>query len=268
MIKKTCERIWELIITNKNSVLIFLISFFILTSFAGTRMYIDDEAVILDQFYNLIHGSISLETFKINSNGIYLVLNDHIYGKFSYSLLILSLPVYYFLRAMDLLYGGHLFLLQLWALSGGFIAYLIAGTRKIKYPELFGVISYFVLIAINMYYFKPINFPKWGEWLSIEFTNILITSLLVVFVYLLFRKFFSDKIAFFASLFLIFATPISFYAITLKHHTLSLFLTLLAFYFFSEAPHSRAVGHPLVPRFVVAFLGGCTQPQQSCGVFR
>lgn len=224
----------ELLKNNKNIALLFLISFFILTSFAGTRLYMTDEAVVLDQFYNLIHGSLSLETFKINSNGIYLVFNNNIYGKFSYSLLILSLPVYYFLKTIDLLYGGHLFLLQLWALSGGVIAYLIAVTRKIKYPELFGVISYFVLIAVNMYYFKPINFPRWGEWLSIEFTNILISSFLVILVYLLFRKFFNDKIALFASFFVIFATPISFYAITLKHHTLSLFLTVLAFYFFNK----------------------------------
>lgn len=228
------HKISDLIKPNIITVLIFLISFFVFTSSAGTRMYIDDEAVILDQFYNLIHGSLSLETFKINSNGIYLVFNNHIYGKFSYSLLILSMPVYYVLKTIDLLYGGHLFLLQLWALNGGVIAYLIAVTRKIKYPELFGVISYFVLISVNMYYFKPINFPKWGEWLSIEFTNILISSFLVVFVYLLFKKLFNDKIALFVSFFVIFATPISFYAITLKHHTLSLFLTVLAFYFFNK----------------------------------
>lgn len=232
MIKKTGERIWELIVSNKNSVLIFLISFFTLTIFATMRLYLTDEAVILDQFYNLLRGSLSLDTFKINVKGIYLVLNNHAYGKFSYSLPILSLPVYYILRTMDFIYGAHLFLLQLWALSGGIIAYFVARTKKIKYAELFGVFSYFILIAVNMYYFKPIYFPKWGEWLSIEFTNIIITSLMAVLVYLFFKKFFSNKIAFFASLFVIFATPISFYAITLKHHTLSLFLTMLAFYFF------------------------------------
>ena len=72
----------------------------------------------------------------------------------------------------------------------------------------------------------------WGELLSIEFTNILLSSFLILFVYLLFRNFFGDKIAIFASFFIIFATPISFYAISLKHHALTLFLTVLAFFFF------------------------------------
>ncbi|KPQ41110.1 MAG: hypothetical protein MPEBLZ_04346 [Candidatus Methanoperedens nitroreducens] len=196
-------------------------------------MLFSDEGIIVSQFYNFIHGSLDLQTAKVNvESGIYITVENHLYGKFSYSLLILSLPVYFVLRSMDYLYGAHLFLLQIWALSGGISVYLLAKTWKIKNAAFGGVVSYFILIIVNLRSFDPIYFPKWGEIISIEFTNILISSFLVLMVYFLFRNLFNNKIAIFASLFVIFATPISFYSITLKHHSLALLLTVLAFYFF------------------------------------
>jgi 4-amino-4-deoxy-L-arabinose transferase-like glycosyltransferase len=230
---KEFEKIYKLIELNQIPLLIFFISLFVFISSAGTRIFFTDEGIILNQFYNLIHGSLALKVSTINiTSGIYMIVGNDLYGRFSYFLLILSLIPYYMLHAINVIYGAHLFLLQLWAICGGVIVYLIAKTRKLKYALFGGSLSYLLLITLNLIFFKPIYFPKWGELLSIEFTNIIISSFLVVFVYLLFKKFFGNKTGIFASLFVIFATPISFYAITLKHHSLTLFLTILAFYFF------------------------------------
>jgi len=227
------KKLWNYIDSNPIPVLIFFISFFVLLSFAGTRLFLSDEGVILDQFYNLINGSLAIKIAKINTvKGIFILVGDNLYGLFSYSLLILSLPVYYLLKIIDYYYGAHLFILQLWALSGGVIAYL---TMKFKNPKLAiitGFSTYCILILSNWYLFRPIYFPKWGELISIELTNIIITSFIVLIVYQLFKKLFSDKIALFASFFVLLATPISFYAITLKHHSLTLFFTLLSIYCF------------------------------------
>jgi len=233
MIEILYKKIFKFFDKNQIPLLVFFSSLFIFISFAGTRLFFSDEGVILDQFYNLINGSLALKAAKIDTaKGIFITVGNNLYGKFSYSLLILSLPTYYILKTIDYLYGAHLFMLQLWALSGGVVVYLIAKTLNLKRAAAGGAISYFILITTNLYFFKPIYFPKWGEILSIEFTNILITSFMVVIVYLLFKDFFSYKIALFASFFVIFATPIPFYAITLKHHSLAVFLTLLTFYFF------------------------------------
>ena len=239
MFKKLPNRITDLLASNKIPLLVFLSSLFILITFASTRLLFSDEGVILDQFYNLIHGSIALKIAKINvTKGVFISVGGSLYGKFSYSLMILSLPAYYFLKAVNSIYGAHLFILQLWALSGGSIVYLIA--KNHKYAS--GIMAYFVLISANLYIFKPIYFPKWGEVLSIEFTNILITSFLVLIVYLLFRELFNNKIALFASFFVLVATPVPFYAITLKHHNLAVLLTLLTFilfYRYSEKKDNR-----------------------------
>jgi len=233
--------------------LIFFSSFFILLSFAGTRLFLSDEGVILDQFYNLINGSLAIKIAKINTvKGIFISVGDNLYGLFSYSLLILSLPVYYLLRLIDPYYGAHLFILQLWALSGGVVAYLIMKYRNPKLAAITGNLSYFILIFSNWYFFKPIYFPKWGELLSIELTNILITSFIVLIVYQLFKKLFSDTIALFASFFVILATPISFYAITLKHHSLTLFFTLLSIYYFYK--HHERKDNKFI--FLAYFLAG------------
>ncbi|VVB85287.1 Dolichyl-phosphate-mannose-protein mannosyltransferase [uncultured archaeon] len=231
MIKTLTSKINNLIASNQTLLLVFFSSMFILITFAGTRLFFSDEGVILNQFYNLMNGSLALKFAKINvTNGVFIAVGNSLYGKFSYSLLILSLPVYYVLKSIDSVYGAHLFLLQLWALSGGFIAYLIAKNRKDA--AISGILTYFVLIAVNLYSFKPIYFPKWGEVLSIEFTNIIITSFIILLVYLLFKSLFNNKIAIFASFFVLLATPVSFYALTLKHHNLAIFLTLLAFLLF------------------------------------
>ncbi len=214
-------------------ILVFFSSMFILISFAGTRLFLSDEGVILDQFYNLIHGSLALEFAKINtSKGIFILIGDNLYGMFSYSILILSLPTYYLLGLIDHFYSAHLLLMQFWAFSGGIAVYLAGKIRKSKNAAIFGAGSFLLLIFANLFFLKPIYFPKWGEIISIQFTNILITSIAVVVVYLLFKNFFSNQIALFASFFIILATPVLIYAITLKHHSLALLLTLLTIYFF------------------------------------
>jgi len=240
MLKKEINGIRKFLESNYVPLLIFFSSIFLLISFSGTRLFFSDEGIILDQFYNLIHGSLALKMAKIDTaRGVLITVGDNLYGVFSYSLLILSLPAFYLLRLIESVYGAHLFILQMWALCGGIIVYLIAWNRKFKHTILYGTIAYFLLIFSNLYYFKPINFPKWGELLSIELTNIFVTSILILVVFLLFRKLFGQKIGIFASFFVLFATPISFYAITLKHHSLTIFLTLLAFYFFYKYYEQR-----------------------------
>lgn len=227
------EKIIKFLESNQISLLLFFISMFLFTSFAGTRLFLSDEGIVLDQFYNLINGSLALKIAKINvNNGIFMTIGNNLYGKFSYSLPILSLPTYYILKLIDSFFGAHLFLLQLWAVSGGLVIFLIGKIRNIKYATAGGIVAYFILLTSNLYFFKPIYFPMWGELLSIEFTNIMISSFLILIIYLFFKNFFSNKIALFVSFFIIFATPIPFYAITLKHHALTLLLTLLSFYFF------------------------------------
>ena len=223
----------EFIETNKFPLLVFFSSLFILISFAGTRLFFSDEGVILDQFNNLIHGSLALKFAKINTaKGGFILIGNNLYGVFSYSLLFLSLPAYYILSKIDILFGAHLFLLNIWAFCGGIVVFLAANIRKSKFAALFGYLAIFILMTINLYFFKPIYFPKWGELLSIEFTNILISALLVLIVYLFFKDLFGNRIGMFASIFIILATPISFYAITIKHHNLTLLLTVIAFYSF------------------------------------
>ncbi|MCX9084569.1 MAG: glycosyltransferase family 39 protein [Candidatus Methanoperedens sp.] len=236
------KKIVRLFGSNQIPLILFFGSLFIFLSFAGTRMLFSDEGVIVSQFYNFIHGSLELKVAKVNvEKGIYITVANHLYGKFSYSLLVLSLPVYFALKNIDIFYGAHLFLLQIWALSGGISFYLLAKAWQIKKAFFFGLAFCLFLILVNMRSFDPIYFPKWGEIISIEFTNILITSFLIVMIYFLFRKIFNDKIAIFSSLFIIFATPISFYALTLKHHSLALLLTVLAFYFLYRCQEKKDI---------------------------
>lgn len=236
MVETLQEKIIGFYESNKFPLLVFFSSMFVFICLAGTRLFFSDEGIILDQFYNLINGSLALKIAKINvDKGIFMTIGNNLYGKFSYSLLLLSLPTYYILKIIDSLYGAHLFILQLWAAIGGLVIFLMAKIRNMKHAIAWGIISFIILVSANMYFFKPIYFPKWGELLSIEFTNIMISSFLILTIYLFFKKFFSEKVALFASFFILFATPIPFYAISLKHHSLTLLLTFLSFYSFYKS---------------------------------
>lgn len=227
------EKTVKFLDNNRISLLVFFCSMFLFLSFGGTRLFISDEGLIINQFYNLVHGSLAIKMAKIGvSKGMYFLFNNNLYIKFSYALPVLSLPAYYLLKSVNFIYGAHLFLLQFWAFSAGIIVYLAARCYNIKNAVFAGLISYLFLITINLIFFKPIYFPVWGEVLAIEFTNIIISSFLVLVVFLLFRDIFNQKIGLIASFFILLATPVSFYAITLKHHSLALLLTLLSFYFF------------------------------------
>src|SRR3990172_9895792 len=137
----------KLLKSNRIPLILFFLSLFLFLSFAGTRMFFSDEGVIVTQFYNLVHGNLDLQVAKVQvERGIYITVNDHLYGKFSYSLLILSLPIYFLLEFIDSLYGAHLFLLQLWAISGGIIVYLAAKTWNNKNAAIAGLASYLILI--------------------------------------------------------------------------------------------------------------------------
>lgn len=218
--------------TNQTPVIIFLTSLFIFITFSTTRLFLSDEAILLNQFYNFVHGSLFFQAIKIKATiGPHLLIDNHLYGKFSYSLIILSFPLYFILKQINVFYSAHLFIVQLWALCFGITLYLIAKSRGKGYAGTIGVLSYFALIAVNSYYFVPLGFPKWGELLSIELANIIISSFLTVLVYFLFRDIFNNRTAIFASFFVILATPVPFYAVSLKLHSLSLLLTVLAFYF-------------------------------------
>lgn len=233
MVETIYERTEKFLESNRLPLLVFFCSFFLFMSFGGTRLFISDEGLTINQFYNLVHGSLAITMAKIGvSKGMYFVIDKSLYVKFSYALPILSMPVYFLLRSIDPLYGAHLFLLQLWAMSAGVIVYLIAKCRGMKNALLPGILTYILLISVNLLFFRPISFPVWGEVLSIELTNIIISSFLVLVAFLLFRDIFSLKVALLASFFILLATPVSFYAITLKLHNLAVLLTLLSFYFF------------------------------------
>src|SRR4030067_2082848 len=177
MLNKEINVIRKRLESNLVPLLIFFGSIFLLITFSGTRLFFSDEGIILDQFYNLIQGSLALKMAKIDTaRGVLITVGNNLFGVFSYSLLILSLPVFYFLRLIESVYGAHLFILQIWAFCGGMIVYLIAWDRKFKHTLLDGIIAYFLLVYSNLIYFKPIYFPKWGELLSIELTNIFIMS--------------------------------------------------------------------------------------------
>jgi len=153
-----------------------------------------------------------------------MTIGNNLYGKFSYSLLILSLPTYYILKIIDSLYGAHVFYSAIMGAIARFVVFLMAKIRNMKHQLAWGIISFIIRYQPTGYFFKPIYFPKWGNCYPLNLLILYLLSFSILIIYMFFKNFFSDKIALFASLLFCLRTAIAFYAISLKHHILTLFL--------------------------------------------
>jgi len=140
-------------------------------------MLFSDEGIIVSQFYNFIHGSLDLQTAKVNvESGIYITVENSSVWKIQLFIADFVITCIFCIKKYRL------------SVRRSFIPFAdmgierrdqcLSSRKNLENKEccIRGFISYIILILINLRSFDPIYFPKWGEIISIEFTNILISS--------------------------------------------------------------------------------------------
>lgn len=215
------------------SIILFLICLIFLISMWDIHIFLTDEKPLVNQLVNLQNGSLSLEKIKIPLDGAwYFQKDDAIYSVYSHAVPVFSMPVYLILYKISFFVNIVVFFIFLWSALVILLGHFLS--KKFNNPNIFrlcAVVSV-VFLAMNFLLYEPVSFYKWGEMISMQFFNIIITSIAVVLIYLLFKGIFNESSGLFAALIFLFATPYAFWGVGVKEHALSTFLALASFLFF------------------------------------
>lgn len=240
MVDKNTEN--KMFILDNWSVILFLTALIFLISMWDVHIFFQDEKPVVNQLVNLEHGSVSLDIIKIPLGAAgYIQAGNKTYPGDSLAVPVFAFPVYILLSIISFFINIALFFILFWSVLIILLGYCIA--KKFNNLNVLRLCAGFSisLFVMNILLFKPILFEDWGELLSIQFFNIIITSIAVVLIYQLFKAIFNERTGIFAALIFLFATPYSFWGVGVKDHALSVFLVSACFFIF----HKYSITHNL-----------------------
>lgn len=227
-----------------------LLIFSLLMIFMSNALILNDEMLIILQVQSVGSGfEIHPEKLISYQGTPWVNYGGKIYAPFSYFVPFLAFPIYSLLIFLK----NHIFPDILFFLVPCFILlYLSLEYRKYRF-----LTSLFLLA--NLLTFKPIyRFEDWGCLYSIQLVNIILTSLAAVIFYKILRQRVSSETALISVMLFIFATPVAYWTLTAKSHSLSLFLILMSIY--SLHKHLEKVGLNLFYASVFAGLAVFARP--------
>lgn len=230
---KTYAGLWairvQMVLTKDKSLVIFLLAFSLLLTFCQVGLLLNDEWISANQLANLKNGSLTVDVIKYGGNHGIFIINGKPVGAYTHALPFFALLIYVILSTIDQLVNIRLFLNILWFIL---LIILIHQSFRNKKERFLLMILTFIFFLINIFLFKPLDFDRWGEILSINLLNIAANSIIIAVVYKLFKQIYSEKIGIFAAVVCLFGTPFSIWALTGKDHTLSLLFLILGIYLF------------------------------------
>jgi|GEM_PF-1536844 hypothetical protein len=199
----------------------FLI-FFILWS---NNIKLNDEYLIIEQLKSITHlrFDITIGGFFSYQGTPYFTFKNLNYASFSHSVAIVSLPIYFTFEFISNFFHFIYFLNWL------FISAVVISFRNElpKKPAWFSTLI--LILFLNLIAYKPLfNYQDWIPLYSIHFTNIILAVFTAfIFFRLLVDLYSSPETSKICSLLLLFATPIAYWTLTAKHHSLSIFIISL-----------------------------------------
>jgi len=174
------KKMIKMIFPDRETLMVFLFSLFILISIFSVGFYLNDEMEQGTCFYNLLHGHLTIEevpehyyvaSFGMNVTPRYVEYGGHSYIAASHGMAVFSVPFYYFLLVMDSVMGIEIFFIVLWSILLACILFLSSGfINKYFWPEkdvkkkiqLVAIIFSLALLFLNLWLMQPLGFEKWG----------------------------------------------------------------------------------------------------------
>ena len=233
------QELYRYVVSNDTSVIFFFASLAVCIALWNVNIFINDEVTLASQLINLGHGVLSLEAtptrlyeglgFGASGPLLAFTYQGHVYAFYTHALAVFAAPFYALLYIISATVGIRLFFACLWSFSIFMVSWLL-GKRWGK-PRLgrdLGAFGALVLLIINGYLatkLPPLVFDQWGALMAIQLFNILATSAIVLLSLRIFTRYFADsRVAAFGAVFILIATPITFWAVSAKDHTASVLL--------------------------------------------
>lgn len=239
MISETLKKVYRFVLPDDTSSLIFYASLAIFIAIWNINIFINDEVTLAGQLFNLVHGSLSMTVMpeKIyeglgfgNSAPILgFTLGGKVYAFYTHAVPVFATPFYYLLYGANITIGIRLFFMTIESFLI-FMVSMLLGRRygRGKVGAYTGIFAALVLFSVNAFIgstMVSLVFEQWGALMAIQLLNIVATALIMVISYRIFKRYFrSTRLGEFGAIYLLVATPLTFWAVASKDHTMSVLL--------------------------------------------
>ena len=239
MISETLKKLYRFVLPDNTSSLIFYASLALFIAIWNINIFLNDEVTLAGQLFNLVHGSLSMAVmpdkiyeglgFGTSAPILGFTLEGKVYAFYTHAVPVFATPFYYLLYVANITIGIRLFFTTIESFSIFMIAMLL-GKRcgRARLGAYVGIFTALVLFSVNAYIgstMAPLVFEQWGALMAIQLLNIVATALTMVISYRIFNRYFhSTRLGEFGAIYLLIATPLTFWAVASKDHALSVFL--------------------------------------------
>jgi hypothetical protein len=227
------------ILPNEMAALLFYASLAAYIAIWNVNIFINDEVTLAAQLFNLGKGTLWIETapaklyeglsFGASPPILGFTLHGHLYAFYTHAVPVFATPFYAFLYLISVTVGIRLFFAALWSLSLFMVIWLLG--RQWGRPRLgrdLGILIALAMLVINGYLatrLPPLVFDEWGALMAIQLFNILATLAILIISLRIFTRYFADsRVAEFGAVYILIATPLTFWAVSGKDHTASVLL--------------------------------------------
>jgi hypothetical protein len=231
--------LYRRILPNETAALLFYASLAVYFSIWNVNIFINDEVTLAAQLFNLGKGTLWIETapaklyeglsFGASPPILGFTFDGHSYAFYTHAVPAFATPFYAFLYLISVTVGVRLFFTALWSLSLFMIVWLLG--RHWGKPRLgrdLGILVALAMLVINGYLamqLPPLVFDEWGALMAIQLFNIVATLAVVLMSLHIFTRYFVDsRVAAFGAVYILIATPLTFWAVSGKDHTASVLL--------------------------------------------
>jgi hypothetical protein len=220
----------------KKLLLIFFIGITFAISIGYPTLYLNDELITANQLNHLVLGKNLLFGYEPYENVSYST-QHHNTLCYTLALPVISYPVYQIFSVLQ--DSFRLFVIFIWIFSLMAIFFLI----NFKFPKdapwndirlTYGImVLSLVFFLLNLIFYYPFDFSRYGEVAALVFTNNLAFALLLVFIFLIFREIFeSDWWGAFGVVGAVTFSSFLFWSGNAKDHMFSFLFIGIAVYFF------------------------------------
>jgi len=239
MISEILKKLYRFVLPDNTSSLIFSASLALFIAIWNINIFINDEVTLAGQLFNLVHGSLSMAVmpdkiyeglgFGTSAPILGFTLGGKVYAFYTHAVPVFATPFYCLLYVANITIGIRLFFITIESFSIFMIA-LLLGKRcgRARLGAYVGIFTALVLFSVNAYIggtMAPLVFEQWGALMAIQLLNIVATALIMVISYRIFNRYFhSTRLGEFGAIYLLIATPLTFWAVASKDHAISVFL--------------------------------------------
>ncbi|MGZ4938108.1 MAG: hypothetical protein ACXV44_05385 [Halobacteriota archaeon] len=236
---KTLRALYRRFLPDDTAALLFYATFVLCIALWNVNIFINDEVTLAAQLLNLAHGALSIEamparlyeglSFGSSAPILGFSFQGHTYGFYTHAIPVFAAPFYALIYLVSISVGIRLFFAWLWSFSILMVCWLF-GRRygKAQMGRNVGILLASALFVINAYLgtqMSPLIFADWGALMAIQLFNISAMAVTVLLSLRIFTRYFADnRIAAFGGVYLLIATPLTFWALSAKDHPASVLL--------------------------------------------